>query len=36
LLCGGFSSAELLSAGAIAIYDDPAALLRELSLSPLV
>lgn len=36
LLSGGFSSAELLSAGAIAIYDDPAALLRELSLSPLV
>ncbi|GGF03752.1 HAD family hydrolase [Mycetocola zhadangensis] len=35
LLSGGFSSAELLSAGAIAIYDDPAALLRELSLSPL-
>ncbi|GHD41262.1 HAD family hydrolase [Mycetocola manganoxydans] len=35
LLSGGFSSAELLSAGAIAIYDDPAALLRELHLSPL-
>ncbi len=35
LLCGGFSSAELLAAGAIAIYDDPAALLRELALSPL-
>jgi HAD superfamily hydrolase (TIGR01509 family) len=35
LLSGGFSSAELLSAGAIAVYDDPAALLRELSLSPL-
>lgn len=35
LLSGGFSSTELLSAGAIAIYDDPAALLRELSLSPL-
>ncbi|MCP2032300.1 HAD superfamily hydrolase (TIGR01509 family) [Okibacterium sp. HSC-33S16] len=35
VLCGGFSSAELLAAGAIAIYDDPAALLRELTLSPL-
>lgn len=35
LLCGGFSSAELLAAGAVAVYDDPAALLRELSLSPL-
>lgn len=35
LLSGGFSSAELLAAGAIAIYDDPAALLRELALSPL-
>ena len=35
LLCGGTSSAELLSAGAIAVYDDPAALLRELHLSPL-
>jgi HAD superfamily hydrolase (TIGR01509 family) len=35
LLCGGFSSAELLAAGAIAIYDDPAGLLRELHLSPL-
>lgn len=35
LLCGGTSSAELVSAGAIAVYDDPAALLRELHLSPL-
>ncbi|SFN37526.1 HAD family hydrolase [Mycetocola miduiensis] len=35
LLCGGSSSAELRSAGAIAVYDDPAALLREIHLSPL-
>ncbi len=35
MLSGGTSSAELLSAGAIAVYDDPAALLRELHLSPL-
>lgn len=35
LLSGGSSSAELRSAGAIAVYDDPAALLRELHLSPL-
>jgi HAD superfamily hydrolase (TIGR01509 family) len=35
LLCGGSSSAELRSAGAIAVYDDPAALFRELHLSPL-
>ncbi|MBG6237198.1 HAD superfamily hydrolase (TIGR01509 family) [Mycetocola sp. CAN_C7] len=35
LLSGGFSSAELISAGAIAVYDDPAGLLRELHLSAL-
>lgn len=35
VLSGGSSSAELRSAGAIAVYDDPAALLRELHLSPL-
>jgi HAD superfamily hydrolase (TIGR01509 family) len=35
LLCGGSSSAELRPAGAIAVYDDPAALLREIHLSPL-
>ena len=35
LLSGGTSSAELISAGAIAVYDDPAALLAELHLSPL-
>ncbi|WP_411720014.1 HAD family hydrolase [Mycetocola sp.] len=35
VLCGGSSSAELRSAGAIAVYDDPAALLSELHLSPL-
>ncbi|HEV7849355.1 MAG TPA: HAD family hydrolase [Mycetocola sp.] len=35
LLCGGSSSAELRSAGAIAVYDDPSALLREIHLSPL-
>ncbi|MET0933403.1 MAG: HAD family hydrolase [Mycetocola sp.] len=35
LLCGGSSSAELRSAGAIAVYDDPAALLAEIHLSPL-
>lgn len=35
LLCGGSSSAELRSAGAIAVYDNPAALLGEIHLSPL-
>jgi HAD superfamily hydrolase (TIGR01509 family) len=35
VLCGGSSSAELRSAGAIAVYDDPAALLAEIHLSPL-
>jgi HAD superfamily hydrolase (TIGR01509 family) len=35
VLCGGSSSAELRSAGAIAVYDDPAAILREIDLSPL-
>ncbi|MET4639751.1 HAD family hydrolase [Mycetocola sp. 2940] len=35
LLCGGSSSAELRSAGAIAVYDNPAALLAEIHLSPL-
>ncbi|MET1053371.1 MAG: HAD family hydrolase [Mycetocola sp.] len=35
LLSGGFSSAELVAAGAVAVYDDPADLLAELDLSPL-
>jgi HAD superfamily hydrolase (TIGR01509 family) len=35
LLSGGISAAELLDAGAIAVYDDAAALLRELDASPL-
>jgi phosphoglycolate phosphatase-like HAD superfamily hydrolase len=30
LTCGGTSAAELLEAGAVATYDDPAALLRDL------
>ena len=30
LLSGGFGEAELRSAGAVAVYDDPAALLRSL------
>ena len=33
LVCGGTSAAELREAGAIATYDDPAALLRELESS---
>jgi HAD superfamily hydrolase (TIGR01509 family) len=35
LLSGGTSAAELTEAGAVAIYDDAAALLRELDSSPL-
>jgi HAD superfamily hydrolase (TIGR01509 family) len=35
LLSGGTSAAELTGAGAVAIYDDAAALLRELDSSPL-
>jgi HAD superfamily hydrolase (TIGR01509 family) len=35
LLSGGISAAELRDAGAIAVYDDAAALLRELDESPL-
>lgn len=35
LLSGGSSSAELRSAGAISVYDNPAALLAEIHLSPL-
>jgi phosphoglycolate phosphatase-like HAD superfamily hydrolase len=30
LVCGGTSAAELTEAGAVATYDDPAALLRDL------
>jgi HAD superfamily hydrolase (TIGR01509 family) len=32
--CGGTSAAELLEAGAVAVYDDPAALLADLDNSP--
>lgn len=35
LLSGGFGEAELRDAGAVAVYDDPAALLAELDRSPL-
>lgn len=35
LLSGGVSAAELLGAGAVAVYDDTAALLAELDSSPL-
>jgi phosphoglycolate phosphatase-like HAD superfamily hydrolase len=35
LLSGGISAAELTGAGAVATYDDAAALLRELAGSPL-
>jgi HAD superfamily hydrolase (TIGR01509 family) len=35
VLCGGISRAELEEAGAIAVYDDPAALLADLESSPL-
>ncbi|MET8230737.1 HAD family hydrolase [Micromonospora sp. NPDC005298] len=35
LTCGGTSRGELAGAGAVAVYDDPAALLAELSTSPL-
>jgi HAD superfamily hydrolase (TIGR01509 family) len=35
LLTGGTSAAELTEAGAIAVYDDAAALLRDLDSSPL-
>ena len=35
LLSGGVSGAELLGAGAVAVYDDAAALLAELEASPL-
>ncbi|KAB1942563.1 HAD family hydrolase [Micromonospora sp. ALFpr18c] len=35
LTCGGTSRGELAGAGAVAVYDDPAALLAELSDSPL-
>jgi len=34
LECGGFSRAELLDAGAVAVYEDPAALLEALDESP--
>ena len=35
LACGGTSAAELLEAGAVAVYDDPAALLAALTTSPI-
>ncbi|MEU5960741.1 HAD family hydrolase [Micromonospora parva] len=35
LTCGGTSRGELAGAGAVAVYDDPAALLSELADSPL-
>ena len=35
LLCGGTSAAELVEAGAVATYDDPAALLAAYDDSPL-
>ncbi|MGC4771356.1 HAD family hydrolase [Micromonospora sp. DT44] len=35
LTCGGTSRGELAGAGAVAVYDDPAALLAELADSPL-
>ena len=35
LACGGISRAELLEAGAVAVYDDPADLLANLDDSPL-
>ncbi len=34
LTCGGISAAELRDAGAVAVYDDPADLLRHLVASP--
>ena len=35
LLCGGFSEAELLEAGAVAVFADPAELLEQLDETPL-
>ncbi|GAA4964938.1 HAD family hydrolase [Actinoplanes utahensis] len=35
LACGGTSAAELTDAGAVAVYDDPAALLAALDDSPI-
>ena len=35
LECGGVSEAELRSAGAVAVYKDPAALLADLDASPI-
>lgn len=35
LLCGGISRDELTGAGAVAVYDDPAALIEALASSPL-
>ncbi|MFG1799713.1 HAD family hydrolase [Micromonospora carbonacea] len=35
LTCGGTSRGELAGAGAVAVYDDPAALLESLASSPL-
>ncbi|MDH2442681.1 HAD family hydrolase [Amnibacterium sp. CER49] len=36
LRSGGVSAAELQEAGAVAVYEDPAQLLRELDASPLI
>jgi phosphoglycolate phosphatase-like HAD superfamily hydrolase len=35
VLCGGFPAETLREAGCIALYDDPAALLRDFDRSPL-
>jgi HAD superfamily hydrolase (TIGR01549 family) len=35
LLCGGFSEAELLESGAVAVYESPVELRRDLADSPL-
>ena len=36
VLCGGFAEADLLNAGCVAIYRDPADLLAQLDASPLM
>ena len=36
MLCGGFAEEDLLKAGCIAIYRDPADLLARLDRSPLI
>ena len=35
LLCGGTGEAELRRAGAVKVYRDPAALLRDIHASPI-